>query len=386
MKKPTVTAVVFEGGQAHSEVEDQIIQVRKEICLDTLEKLVGVEEIDEVILLTNHGDLSQRAEGLGVIVRSTAGRRFHFGTELRDVIVERDIENVLYVSGAAVPLLTGAEFLQISLELKRRRNVVVTNNVQSADLIAFSPARAIDEVSLPDKDNLLATLLKDIGLRRVLIPNSGRVNFDVDTPVDVLILGLHPGCGKRAKTAIQNLPWNRKNIVRAWDLLREGPREIAVLGRVGPSVITYINSNMVHRMRVFSEERGMKALGREDTGTVVSLIGHFVEALGPPRFFRYLASVADCAFFDSRVVFSHMKKRFSDRERFNSDLLRWDLIEDPWLREFTRASQEVSVPVLLGGHSLVSAGLWVMAETVVAEKGQPDYQRGTEIMPRVISS
>ncbi|HHY34969.1 MAG TPA: hypothetical protein GX510_04945 [Firmicutes bacterium] len=386
MKKPAVTAVVFEGGQAHSDIEEEIVQVRKEVCLDTLEKLTRVPEIDGVVLVTNHPDLIRRAGELGVLTRLTGQRKFHFGNELRDVIVEYGIDNVLYLSGGAVPLMTESEFLQIALELKRRKNVVVMNNVQSADLIAFSPARAIDEIPLPDRDNPLGTLLKDIGLRRVLVPNSGRVNFDVDTPTDVLILGLHPSCGKRAKKAIQNLSWNRENIMKAWDLLRDGCREIAVLGRVGPSVITYINSNMVHRMRVFSEERGMKALGREDQGMVVSLIGHVIEALGAEQFFRYLGSVADCAFFDTRVVFSHLKKRFSDRDRFNSDLMRWDMIEDPWLRDFTRASQEASIPIVLGGHSLVSAGLWVMAETVVAERRQPDYQRGTEIMPRVITS
>lgn len=193
MLQPRVTAVIFEGGQARTDLDRIIAEVRKQVVLDTAEKLARVSEIDEVVLVTNYPSLASEAGELGITVDLEAATgQFHFGRRLREVIIDHEIENVIYMGGAAAPLITGKEFTDIAASLKRERNLVIMNNVQSADLVAFSPARAIDEIEPPDKDNPLGNLLREIGLRRVLIPNSGRVNFDLDTPTDFLILGMHP--------------------------------------------------------------------------------------------------------------------------------------------------------------------------------------------------
>ncbi len=384
MLQPKVTAVIFEGGQAKTELDRIIAGIRKEVVLDTLEKILLTRSISEVVLATNYPDLADRARRMGVLadLEGPESPKFHFGRRLRETIVRRGIENVIYMGGAAAPLLTTDEFGQIAMALKRERNVVIMNNVQSADLVAFTPARAIDEIELPDKDNPLGTLLRDIGMRRMLIPNSGRVNFDLDTPTDILILGMHPDCGPRTKVIVDSLDWSRATILRAYEVLRQPSKEVAVIGRVGPSVIQYINANMVHRMRVFSEERGMKALGREDRAEIVSLLGFMVQDLGAERFFQYLSSVCDVAFIDSRVMFGHLRKRLSDWDRFHSDLGNYRLIKDEWTREFTRAACEASIPVVLGGHSLVAAGLWLMAETIVKEREASGYRHNTFILSR----
>ena len=264
MFEPRVTLVIFEGGQAKTQLDALLASLRREVVLDTCEKLKSVPEIDEIILVTNYPDLAEAARGMGVTVdfEQPGLKPFHFGKRLREVIVSHGIENVIYMGGAAAPLLTASEFSDIAVALKRERNLVVMNNVQSADLVAFAPARAIDEIELPNKDNPLGNLLREIGMRRVLIPNSGRVNFDLDTPTDFLVLSMHPMCGPRAKRALSALDWSRDTLEAAIGVLRQPSREVAVIGRVGPAVIQYVNSNMVHRMRVFSEERGMKALGR----------------------------------------------------------------------------------------------------------------------------
>ncbi len=386
MLNPKVTTVIFEGGQAKTSLDLVISNVRKQVVLDTLEKLKEAQQIDSVVLATNYPGLAASARDMGVQVDlEDAGASFHFGKRLREVIVKYRAENVIYMGGVAAPLISSREFDEIAVTLKRERNLVIMNNVQSADLVAFAPGRAIDEIELPDKDNPLGNLLRSIGIRRVLIPNSGRVNFDLDTPPDFLILGLHPDCGPRSKKAIDALDWPREKILQALGVLRRSSKEVAVIGRVGPAVIQYINANMVHRMRVFSEERGMKALGREDRGEVVSLLGYMIESVGPESFFRFLSSVADVAFIDSRVIFGHLKKNLSDWDRFHSDLGRHDLIEDPWTREFTKCAWEADIPVVLGGHSLVAAGLWLLAEMVVVEKEASGYRRGTFVMSRAHS-
>lgn len=383
MLQPKVTTVIFEGGQAKTDLDKIISGVRKQVVLDTAERLTKVKEIDEVVLVTNYPDLAEEAGALGVTVDlETTSAPFHFGRRLREVIVDHGIENVIYMGGAAAPLYTGKEFGDVAANLKRERNVVIMNNVQSADLVAFSPARAIDEIEPPDKDNPLGNLLREIGMRRVLIPNSGRVNFDLDTPTDILILGLHPACGPRSKKAIADLKWSREKIDLAFDVLRQPSREVSVIGRVGPAVIQYVNSNMVHRMRVFSEERGMKALGREDRGEVVSLLGFMVQDLGPEAFFSYLAKTSDVAFIDTRVIFGHLRKHLSDWDRFQSDLGRYDLVQDSWTREFTKCAREAKIPVVLGGHSLVAAGLWLLAEMIVKEREESGYRHNTFVMSR----
>jgi hypothetical protein len=37
-------------------------------------------------------------------------------------------------------------------------------------------------------------------------------------------------------------------------------------------------------------------------------------------------------------------------------------VEQPYLREFTHAAVEAPLPVILGGHSLVSGGLMLLTE------------------------
>lgn len=367
MDRP-VTVVIFEGGQAQTSLDKTISYVRSQVVLDTLSKLALASEIDRVILVTNNAELAGQASGLAQVDFDSDTRPFHFGARLRELIVSHKLDNVIYMGGAAAPLMTWEEFNEIALTLKANRNVVVVNNVQSADLVAFTPARAIDEIELPESDNALGNLLRGIGMRRILIPNSGRVNFDLDTPVDIQILGMHPDCGPRALEAIQSLDWPAHKLEQALRILRQDSKEIAVFGRVGPAVIQYINTNMVHRMRVYSEERGMKALGRDERGEVVSLIGYMIQELGPPKFFEYLAKVCDLAFIDSRVIFAHLNKQVSDWDRFQSDLGRYDLVGDEWVREFTRCAWEAPIPVILGGHSLVAAGLWLLAEMVVRER------------------
>jgi CTP:molybdopterin cytidylyltransferase MocA len=382
LEQPKVTTVIFEGGQARTSLDLVLRDIRKQVVLDTLSKLCQAPEVDQVLLVTNYDGLASEAAEFATVDFEPNGRRFHFGTRLRQVIVKYGLENVIYMGGAAAPLISPCEFNQIALALKRSRNTVIMNNVQSADLVAFTPARAIDEIELPDNDNSLGNLLRGIGMSRMLVPNSGRVNFDIDTPTDILILGLHPDCGARLSRAIASLDWPRDKLNQAIEILRDDSREIAVIGRVGPSVIQYINANMVHRMRVFSEERGMKALGREERGEVVSLLGFMIEELGPCKFFEYLSSVCDLAFIDTRVIFAHLQKQVSDWDRFQSDLGRFQLIENQWVKEFTRSAWESPIPVILGGHSLVAAGLWILAEMVAKEKDESGYRHNTFIMPR----
>lgn len=362
-----VSMVIFEGGEPSSKIDEQMVEIRKKIVLDNLDKIEQVDAIDEIIVFTNYDDLARDLQSRDVIVdtRFPSGD-FHFGEKLREMVAEYDLQKVFYMSGAAGPLLREGDFTWVVEQLLASDEVVVVNNVQSADIVAFAPASSVNSIDLPATDNFLGYLLKEAGLERVLIPNSARINFDIDTPTDVIILALQPGVGPRTKKIIEEVGWEFKRMRRAMEVLKEKRREVILMGRVGAPIMTSLTKNIGCRLRVFSEERGMKALGRARRQEVVSLIGHFVEEVGIEEFIDYLASIAEVAFLDTRVLFAHWKKHVSAWDRFHSDLGEWWEIGDPEVRRLTKAAVEADPPIILGGHSLVYGGLWLLIERVMA--------------------
>jgi len=364
-----VSAVIFEGGRSKSAIEEQMTQVRKEVVLDTIDKFRSISEIDEIILCTNYLDLAEQAGSLGAQIDFDPDtEKYHFGRRLTGVINDRRLENVIYMGGVAAPLIKPEEMAQVAVDLKERKNVVIMNNIQSADLIAFSPARAINYIEPPPADNILGLLLRRLGMKRILIPNSPRVNFDLDTPTDILILGMQQDVGDRTRQAIAHLDWDDSKIREARDAFSVPECHVLLSGRVGPPLMQFISMNMICHLRVLSEERGMKALGREERGEVISFVGQTIDVVGPRRFFEMLAQLCQVAFIDTRVIFAHKKLGVSEWDRFNSDLGRHHVVEDEFVRAFTEEANDASFPVVLGGHSLISGGIWLLAEEISAER------------------
>ncbi|MHB0885336.1 MAG: hypothetical protein ACYC6I_05320 [Bacillota bacterium] len=370
MPEEKVSVVIFEGGAARTAVEDNINAVRRAVVLDNVEKLHGASGVDEIILCTNYRDLAGEAERLGATVDFSDGP-FHFGRRLLETVKAHALTNVFYMGGPAAPLIRRKEVTWVADRLRAEKNIVVLNNVQSPDMVGFTPASALSEVPPPANDNELGYILREnAGLRRVLMPNSAWINFDLDTPTDLAILSMQETAGPRTKEALQRFDFDLDKLVKLRGLFGIIGAEVALIGRVGPPVWAFLNMNFMCRFRVFSEERGMKALGRQERGEVISLVGHLIDQEGPEAFFRYLSTFCQSVIFDSRVLFAHWKLNVSDWDRFQSDLGRYDLVKDPKVREFTRAAVEAPVPVILGGHALVSGGLWILAENVLAAEGR----------------
>jgi hypothetical protein len=98
-------------------------------------------------------------------------------------------------------------------------------------------------------------------------------------------------------------------------------------------------------------------------------VGVLIERLGPAGFFDLLAEICDVALLDTRVLFAHLRREPSAADRFASDLLRPAEIVDPVVREITAAAAAAPIPVVLGGHSLVSGGLWLLARAIQQRRG-----------------
>ncbi|MFN3347002.1 MAG: hypothetical protein ACK42E_04235, partial [Candidatus Bipolaricaulaceae bacterium] len=111
-----------------------------------------------------------------------------------------------------------------------------------------------------------------------------------------------------------------------------------------------------------SEERGMEASGRAERGAVTSLLGLLAEHAGPGGLVRALSRLGDVVVWDIRVIMAHYGVWPPAEERYACDLMEVQKVNDPRLRELVQACRESPTPFLLGGHSLVSGGMYLAVE------------------------
>ncbi len=295
MFRERVGVVILEGGQPTDLVEHQMVSVRRGMTLDAIAKLRHIPEIDVIYLSTNYPELAAAATELGAVVVPEEPP-FHFGRCLQYVINQGNLDGIIYMGGASCPFLTADEFRQIARDLRRYKNVVYTNNPQSADIVAFTPAKAINMIDLPDNDNVLPTRLRQgAGLERVFLPHSVGVHFDIDTPSDVLVMSLSPRVEQYTRQAIAALNWDNSRLRQAMNHLALPESNIFLAGRVNPWTMQHIGMYYRSRLRVISEERGMRATGRAERGEVHSLLAFMMEQLSPQGLIDYISSIADAA-------------------------------------------------------------------------------------------
>ncbi|HZK24040.1 MAG TPA: hypothetical protein VFC74_01495 [Oscillospiraceae bacterium] len=357
--------IIFEGNEAKSPVEEMLLTVRHAALRDNLNKLVAVPEVKRIILATNHPEFKAYASLPKVIVEvnNIPPSQFQFGRQLINLIERYRVRTVLCMGGAAVPLISVAELRWLCQQVLAKEQCFVTNNVQSADIIAFNPANILQHFPAAATDNALALLLRyDAKFTQVLLPITLGSQFDIDTPTDLLVLAASPFGGENLRQTLKQLSLPTEKLQQVKKVLEGQYADVAMIGRIGAPAMERLNKNLKVRLRVFSEERGMKALGRLERNEVVSLLGFWLEKIGPERFFTYLAQTVSAALIDDRVLFAHHGKEPADADRFYSDLGLFEKVQDPFVREFTRAAQQCSIPVVLGGHSLVTGGVQVLVE------------------------
>ena len=137
------------------------------------------------------------------------------------------------------------------------------------------------------------------------------------------------------------------------------------------STLAWLERHTASRTRALIEERGLRAatrLARSDAATATtqrpptSVLGALLDRDGPESFGDHLARLADAAIVDTRVLLAHRLGADeagwpSAEDRFASDLLLAARISDPWLRALTTSAAAASIPILLGGHTLVGPGV-----------------------------
>ena len=212
-----VSVVVFEGVNPGSPVENMVTRIRHAALLDNLEKLVRVNQVADIYLVTNDPELAEKAASAGalVLLNTLSCASFHFGRELKKLITSHNLEKVFYFSGAGCPLITEAELTHICSLLLKKERFLYSNNTQSADLVAFTVTNKFYEIDLPDPmDNSLAMTLRDrLGLELELMPQTLGLLFDIDTPADLLVLGAGPFGGPRTRLLSTAWRWT----IHAWN-------------------------------------------------------------------------------------------------------------------------------------------------------------------------
>jgi hypothetical protein len=150
--------------------------------------------------------------------------------------------------------------------------------------------------------------------------------------------------------------------------------ELIVAGRTSAATIGWLERRARCRVRVLVEERGLRASSRLALGSPAtgsdrpprSVLGMVLERDGPAALGERLAELGDAALVDSRVLLADRLGADETHwppagERFASDLLDPEPIADAWLAALTAAAAGASIPVMLGGHSLVGPGVRLVA-------------------------
>ncbi|HXF51373.1 MAG TPA: hypothetical protein VNM43_06795 [Dehalococcoidia bacterium] len=358
-----VHLVVFLGGAGASPLEALLGRALEAAALDTIETALATGAFAGAVLATDR-DLDPAALPAGAILdRDPAGEPFHFGRRLLDVCDRHGIARPLYTGAGAGVLLGGDDYAAIARRLAQADRLVIPNNFFSCDLLGLATAAELHRLDLPASDNLLARLLAQrLGLPCEALPRTAATQFNIDSPADLAVLALAGGAGPRLSALLAREAPALPTLSRLMDRLVDPDAEIFIAGRVGSAVWQYLERETACRVRVLSEERGMQAAGRDVSGAARSLLGFHIELAGVDRVFEELASLCDAAVIDSRVLLAHGGSHPSRADRFASDLGRWREVEDPFLRELTRAAAEAPVPVVLGGHSLLAGGLMLLTE------------------------
>ncbi len=344
-----------------SHAEDLLADALQANAVDVFDEALATGAFAGAVLVTDR-DVSGVPASVA-IDRDPPGERFHFGRRLADVCQRHGIERFFYAGAGAAVLLRGGDYAAIAARLADADRLSIPNNYFSCDLLGLATAAELSRIELPEGDNVLARLLtQSAGVPGEPLPRTAATQFNLDSPSDLAILALADGAGPRLSGFLARHPVGVPALTGLMDVLVNPDAELLVAGRVGSAVWQYLERETACRVRLLSEERGMQAAGRDASGQARSLLGFHVQKVGLRAFFEEAAQLGDAAVIDSRVLLAHMGASPSRADRFASDLGRWEDVRDPFLRELTQATAEAPIPVVLGGHSLLSGGLMLLTD------------------------
>lgn len=360
---------IFIGPEGPHPLEQWILGARLAATADLVSHLATDSTVEKIIIVTPLRDLPTRFVGWPVIWNfDSEGVPFHFGERLAQLMAVYPAPAFAYFGAGCAPLLTPAQIQSAVADVLAAVNPFsLTNNLLSSDWLITNCAAEIQaRTERLGRDNMLAPVLKyEANLDVRALPASAATRADIDTPADLFALAFHPQLPPNLRAYLQAHPAPEKmraNWHAARRLLAMPGSRLTLIGRVSAAVLSFLEARTRCWTRVFSEERGMTASGRQAQGNVHSLVARHLERVGPAQFFAELAEMTDLVIFDTRVLLASMGRWPSAADRYASDAGQSELIADSFLRELTEAALRAPVPVLLGGHGVVTGDLYALLE------------------------
>jgi hypothetical protein len=341
---------------------------RAAAAADLLLALSRSEQIGPVYLLSAHVEDRRRLEALGAVSWDGPRETFHFGRALAAFAQWTGAEALAYFGGASAPLLQPSLVDEICTRLQQASGrLAIVNNLHSTDWIVLNSADRLSSLdSLLPTDNPLGWVLSHEGEFAVeALPACGATRADVDTPVDLLLLTHHRDLGPAVRQFLSGAPPHLKQHVESLlDVLATPAKTLAVIGRSTSHLWQMLERKTQIWVRLFVEERGMLASGRMIRGAVRSLVGDALDSWGPREFVGRLAEISDAALWDTRVWLATHGPWPSAADRFAADLGWAEDVHDPALRALTEAILQSPIPILTGGHGVVSGSALALLESL----------------------
>ena len=349
-------AIIFHPSEGHSEVERMVASAREASTCDLIHSLQSL--IPTIVAVCSRGS-STEFESLGAhVVAIEDSEEFHFGKTLKRIIREYALESVLYFGSGSGTLLTTGQLKDIVSFSQRVETAALFNNFYSCDFAVLTQTSSLLRLPIPEKDNGIGLLLADSGVNCYSLPRSLESQFDLDTPIDLLLLKKAGLGGPQLHEFLSRQSFDHPSLPQVVEFLTERSALVYLVGRISPVTWQAFEQQVACRTAGMIDGRGMKAYADRQPAVLSNLF----RERGFGDFFNALENSADAAIIDSRPLLACNGVLPSPHERFSSDLFRVSELEDPVWIEFTRQALDCSIPILLGGHSLVSGGLYLLSE------------------------
>jgi len=351
-----IGAVIFHPPAGPSPTETLVASARLHAAADLI---TAVRPLVSTVIVVGDRSAAGSLDVAGVhLVPIRPETSFHFGDTLQSVVRDQRLDAVLYFGSGSGALLEDDDLSRMAAFAEREDPAALFNNFYSCDFATFSDTSFLMHGPLPASDNGIGFLLADAGVRCYALPRSVKTQFDLDTPIDVLLLQASDRGGPRLRAFLESQKTDHPTLAGVTDVLVRRESLVYLIGRVSPVTWQAFETQVACRTAGIVEGRGMKAYARHHRPILPTLL----DQDGGTRFFAALQDSANAAIIDSRPLLAPDGNLPSPDQRFASDLYRLsDLHDRRWL-SFTEQAAACSIPILLGGHSLVSGGLYLLSE------------------------
>lgn len=361
-------AIIFLPPHGTSEAERLVADGRLAAASDLISRLRILPSMASIHVLAAEESDRAALQGLGIKCIEPSTDVFHFGQALAQIVEDQELQQCAYFGGASAPLAE-VDHLEGALEriMHSAKPCAVVNNLHSTDWAVLNHAQTLLHLQerLPSDNPLGWVLAHEAGFQVEELPACAATRVDIDTPADLLMIHRHPALGPKLTDFLAKLPVENLRTVQALgDILQKPASTLVMLGRGSAQVWQLLEKKTSIWIRAFVEERGMVASGRKDRGEVRSIMAEILETWGPARFVQELSNSADAVLWDTRVWMAHRGVWPSAADRFASDLGWVESIQDSTLRELTKVVAHARIPVLMGGHNVVSGGVYALIESV----------------------